>query len=436
MDAYPYFQSTMANSIGNANKTFYDALAATKAASKGKPVWVTETGWPVIGDTLNQAVANAANAKIYWQDVACSLGAANVNFYWYMLQEAQYGNPNPDFGIKGPGDLMQIQPRYDLTCSAKVSTLPSYLLLSILSPLFILLLYNIALISSLASRLLPVKEQCCQCDCMPSTLPVVHPTIWPRKLVDWHARSNGFAKSLNSSVPTPTGTEIPSTCNDLSVPLPLSQCTDMITALSISISTTASEPTIIWPPTPIPLVTPDSPVTPSPVIMPDPFSSIAPEPLTLTGPFEFPHLVVPIDNANPDTVIGSQYVARLSPTYSSLYNFDVRPSYAGKTCSLVFHLPLLSGDWWQLIQYKSAGGIIVSQLNNIATDITSASKVGNTRPIGSVSSLSPGGGYTINSAPCEAGKTVGYRIDAVGGLDLQYFQMVTPPTGLFMTASD
>jgi glucan endo-1,3-beta-D-glucosidase len=121
VDAYPYFQTTMANSIQNANATFYDALKQTVAASQGKPVWVTETGWPVIGAQQNQAVASPQNARIFWEDVSCSLMAKNVNFYYYMLQEAQYGNPSPDFGIKGPGDLMQIKPRFDLTCPGKSS---------------------------------------------------------------------------------------------------------------------------------------------------------------------------------------------------------------------------------------------------------------------------------------------------------------------------
>lgn len=128
VDAYPYYQTTMANSIENANRTFYDALDATVAASQGKSVWVTETGWPVTGPTQNQAVASANNARIYWEDVACSLMARGVNFYYYTLQEAQFGNPSPDFGIKGAGDLMQVQPRFDLSCpgSAKPVSLATF----------------------------------------------------------------------------------------------------------------------------------------------------------------------------------------------------------------------------------------------------------------------------------------------------------------------
>ena len=45
MDAYPYFQNTMANSIDNAYSLFFDAYDQTLSAAGNKPVWVTETGY-------------------------------------------------------------------------------------------------------------------------------------------------------------------------------------------------------------------------------------------------------------------------------------------------------------------------------------------------------------------------------------------------------
>lgn len=116
VDAYPYYQTTMDNSIGHANQTFYDAYQQTVAASQGKPVWVTETGWPVSGPQSNQAVASTQNARIYWQDVTCSLIAKGVNLFYYTLQDAQWGQPSPSFGIKPAGDLQQVQPAFDLSC--------------------------------------------------------------------------------------------------------------------------------------------------------------------------------------------------------------------------------------------------------------------------------------------------------------------------------
>lgn len=116
VDAYPYFQTTMANSIGTANKTFYDAYQTTINRAQGKPVWVTETGWPVTGPQSNQAVASAANARIYWEDVSCSLIKKGVNLWYYTLQDNQWGTASPSFGIKPAGDLQQVQPVFNLAC--------------------------------------------------------------------------------------------------------------------------------------------------------------------------------------------------------------------------------------------------------------------------------------------------------------------------------
>lgn len=138
MDAYPYFQSSMANSIGNGADLFFDAYNKTVAAAKGKEVWVTETGWPVSGETAGQAVPGADNARIYWEDVTCRLVNENVNLYYYILQDVQWGNPSPSFGIKPGGDLAQVSPLFDLSCpgaAKNVSLLPLFLLSSALSPL-------------------------------------------------------------------------------------------------------------------------------------------------------------------------------------------------------------------------------------------------------------------------------------------------------------
>jgi glucan endo-1,3-beta-D-glucosidase len=118
MDAYPYFQSSFSNGIGSASDLFFDAYNQTAAASQGKPVWVTETGWPVTGETVNLAVPSADNARIFWEDVTCKLVNENVNLYYYILQDVQWGNPSPSFGIKPGGDLAQVSPLFDLSCPA------------------------------------------------------------------------------------------------------------------------------------------------------------------------------------------------------------------------------------------------------------------------------------------------------------------------------
>ncbi|KAI1410478.1 glycoside hydrolase family 17 protein [Hypoxylon sp. FL1857] len=115
-DGYPYWEETKPNSIGDAHERFYDGFNKTIALAGNKPVYVTETGWPVSGKTVNQAVASAENARIYWQDIACSLISRGVNLWWYDLQESQWGQADPDFGIFPAGDLNSVKPSYELSC--------------------------------------------------------------------------------------------------------------------------------------------------------------------------------------------------------------------------------------------------------------------------------------------------------------------------------
>lgn len=115
-DGYPYWEQTKANSIGDAHARFHDGLDKTIALAGDKPVWVTETGWPIAGKTVNQAVPSPENARKYWQDIACGLVAQGVNLWWYDLQESQWGQADPDFGIFPAGDLGSLAPSYDLSC--------------------------------------------------------------------------------------------------------------------------------------------------------------------------------------------------------------------------------------------------------------------------------------------------------------------------------
>jgi len=113
VDAYPYFEETHANSIANSKGLFFDAFGATKAAGGGKPVWVTETGFPVSGKTVGQAVPSLDNAKTYWDQVGCSL-FGQTNTYWYTMQDAAPDMPNPSFGLIG--NSLTTTPVFDLSC--------------------------------------------------------------------------------------------------------------------------------------------------------------------------------------------------------------------------------------------------------------------------------------------------------------------------------
>lgn len=116
VDAYPYFQNTEANSINDANGLFNDAIAQVENGASGKEIWITETGWPVSGPTENEAVANTANAKTYWDQVGCPR-FGKTNIWWYTLQDAP---TSPSFGIVG--QQLSTTPLFDLSCGNTTST--------------------------------------------------------------------------------------------------------------------------------------------------------------------------------------------------------------------------------------------------------------------------------------------------------------------------
>ncbi|KAI0189815.1 glycoside hydrolase superfamily, partial [Xylaria flabelliformis] len=113
MDAYPYFQNTMPNAIGQSKSLFQDALGRTRAAARGKAVWITETGHPVSGKNSGESVASVENAEAFWKSVGCPM-FGQINVWWYTLQDAAPATPNPSFGIIG--SELNTTPLFDLSC--------------------------------------------------------------------------------------------------------------------------------------------------------------------------------------------------------------------------------------------------------------------------------------------------------------------------------
>ena len=87
MDLYPYYEKDVDNRIDNAVTIFEDLHNETVTAARGKPIWITETGWPVSGPASGNATTSTENAKRYWDSIACKyLGRMNV--FWYTLRDA------------------------------------------------------------------------------------------------------------------------------------------------------------------------------------------------------------------------------------------------------------------------------------------------------------------------------------------------------------
>lgn len=118
VDEYPYYENGKGNDIKNAGTLFDRAFDAVTGAVGGKPIWVTETGWPATGPNWDQAVASTENAKYYWDEVGCRKLFNKVPTFWYNLRDS---NPDNTMKFAITKDL-STKPLFDLTCPTEFDT--------------------------------------------------------------------------------------------------------------------------------------------------------------------------------------------------------------------------------------------------------------------------------------------------------------------------
>ena len=109
-NGYPYWEGKAPDSA-----TLQAATSAGLADVEGlgKPIWITETGWPVSGSTVGSAVPSTQNAATFYQAVGCGMLFGKYNTWWYTLEDSALAAPH--FGVtSGPG---QSSPLYSLACS-------------------------------------------------------------------------------------------------------------------------------------------------------------------------------------------------------------------------------------------------------------------------------------------------------------------------------
>lgn len=121
VDEYPYYEGGKNNTIENAPALFDRAYDATVAAVGGKPVWVTETGWPTTGPDWDLAHPSVDNAKYYWDNVGCRKLFGKTPTFWYNLRDS-----NPDNKMKfAITDKLSTKPFFDLACPSTFDYNPS-----------------------------------------------------------------------------------------------------------------------------------------------------------------------------------------------------------------------------------------------------------------------------------------------------------------------
>lgn len=404
MDAYPYFQNTMSNAIESGNTLFFDAYHATVGAAGGKPVWVTETGWPVSGPTENLAVASTTNAKVYWDQVGCSL-FGRTNTWWYTLQDAYPTTPSPSFGVVGT--TLSTTPLYDLSCSSSSSLLNSATSQTATSASA-----KVASTASTISTISTASTASTSAKLESSSNSPTASTGEESQSAPERQTSVEASTSVIATNPVPTGSETKTTMASSSEVVPTSAVASTLSTITKVSSTTqqGSSPT-----------------------QSQPAGTCSTD---LSGSYQFPHLIVEVDKNQPTMALGNSYNAHISSTVSSLFNFDIPPSYEGKTCSLIFLFPERARLLTAHYTVSGHGGIDVGRLQSPVVEQTTYNTVPATaKDVGTLANLLAGNSYIVASGACFAGQRVGYEVSATGTLDLEYFQNSNePPIGLYITA--
>lgn len=149
------------------------------------------------------------------------------------------------------------------------------------------------------------------------------------------------------------------------------------------------------------------------------------------GGYEFPHLIVPINNSN--IALGHSYFATVTPNnYATIFNFDIPPSRANQQCSVYFTFPrhdqlTTSNFTWtgtnssterpgtlQLVQYA---------YNTGATDATTGffqPPLG-PDPTVNLDGVTPGNAYHVWSGNSGVGGVMSWRLSSSDS-SLNYFQ--------------
>ncbi|PIG90344.1 GPI anchored cell wall protein [Aspergillus arachidicola] len=157
-------------------------------------------------------------------------------------------------------------------------------------------------------------------------------------------------------------------------------------------------------------------------------------PTDLSGEYEFPHLIIPIDSSSPDTAAGTSYNGTISSTVSTIFNFDIPSSDAGKTCSLVFLFPKKEDLETSSYSFSGDGKVDFASLQSAATQSTTYNNAPAVKEDYGDFTISPGNSYLISTFECPAGQAVSYEMKNSGSTELDFFEDYNPsPLGLYIT---
>ncbi|TRX95692.1 hypothetical protein FHL15_003246 [Xylaria flabelliformis] len=159
----------------------------------------------------------------------------------------------------------------------------------------------------------------------------------------------------------------------------------------------------------------------------------------LTGAYEYPHLIIPVNSANANSAPGTSSFGEVTSTISTAFNFDIPQSDSGKTCNLIFYFPTQSQLETSSYTFSGSGAVEFGRLSSPVTKGTSYSNLPSVAESYGQKTVTPGSGHTISSFACPAGQSVAFEMKAAKGdasTSFRYFQDYNPcPIGLYITVS-
>jgi len=114
MNSFSYWEGVR---IEDAARTFIEHVNVLKSHAKGKPIVVSETGWPTAGNTIGGAVPGNNQLKTYLNGVVCGLKNSGIPIYWFSaFDEPNRGGQivEKHFGLYNANRTKK--PGFDLHC--------------------------------------------------------------------------------------------------------------------------------------------------------------------------------------------------------------------------------------------------------------------------------------------------------------------------------
>jgi hypothetical protein len=154
----------------------------------------------------------------------------------------------------------------------------------------------------------------------------------------------------------------------------------------------------------------------------------------LSGSYEFPHLIIPVDKSQPDTPQGNRFNGTVGSNKCTIFNFDINAKDAGKQCSAHFLFPEQSQLETSAYSFSGHGNLTFYWLESCVNQSTTWNNKPKVQQPWNNSPVRPGQNVHAGSHACQAGDKIAIEMCSSDDLYLDYFQDWNPsPIGLYVT---